>query len=617
MPTIMDFPAPTLSAHRQRKGSAPFARWWLAFLALPSFLGIVACTEAPTAPLPRYQDFIAQEGLTTSSGKAPGIVFCSEETWTAFTLAAGERITVEVEPGEGTTLTLTGCNPRVQKKEDQPLGRLRLVADGSGGEAVAEVEVPFSKGWWRQEAQLAALTQRSGAGDTVTLHLEAELPEGHSVYLRDFHLRAEKQRPFETATGPQILLISIDALRADVLGPYGGEAATPNLDRLASEAQVWTRHYAAATWTKPSHAAMLTGAPPDVAPSTESVLAEDITTLAERFTEAGLATAGLVYDCVWLNPKFGLHRGFQEYWSVPWRMPRQVREAVNWLGDHRSEPFFFFFHTFEVHSDFRALPYEAPGISQGVVERRFGVPRYGCTPGFGCASGRLKRIRLGEVEPVPGEEEILRFLYVKSVEFMDEQIGILLDELRRAGLYDDLMIVFTSDHGESLFDHGDLLHSFVWEEVLRVPLIIKWPQGRHAGEVQDLPSASIDLAPTLLEEASIEAKELMGSHLLRRRRDFPVIAGTTDKVVIRENLKAIFQKRQQPPLLYDLATDPGETTNLAPEQPETVARMKQLLDDFNRAYELRRKQNRPGADGTNALTEEEAERLRSLGYLGD
>ena len=261
MPPIMDS-APTLPALRRRKSSIPFAHRVLALLALPSLLGIAACKEAPTAPLPRYQDFVAQEDLTTSSGKAPGIVFCSDETWTAFTLAAGERLTVQVEAGEGTTLTLTGCNPRVQRKEDQPLGRLRLVADGSEGEAVAEVEVPFSRGWWRREELIADLPKPSGDGGTVTLHLEAELPEGQAVYLRDFHLRSEPSRPIEAASGPQILLISIDALRADVLGPYGGEAETPNLDRLASEGQVWTRHYAAATWTKPSHAAMLTGAPP-------------------------------------------------------------------------------------------------------------------------------------------------------------------------------------------------------------------------------------------------------------------------------------------------------------------------------------------------------------------
>lgn len=134
----------------------------------------------------------------------------------------------------------------------------------------------------------------------------------------------------------QILLVSVDTLRADAIGCGGEHRLTPNLDRLAAEGESWARHYAASHWTKPSHASLLTGYPALVhgALDRDSPTAPALLTVAERFTRAGWATGALVYDCGWLTPKHGFARGFDDYRVRRWRIDKQVRAAVNWLTQH-------------------------------------------------------------------------------------------------------------------------------------------------------------------------------------------------------------------------------------------------------------------------------------------
>jgi arylsulfatase A-like enzyme len=412
----------------------------------------------------------------------------------------------------------------------------------------------------------------------------------------------------------------VDTLRADLVGAVAGlpvaSSPTPHLDALAAEGEVFVPHYAAASWTKPSHAALLTGYPSPVhgALTAEAVLAPAVPTLAERLRAAGLATGGLVHDCVWLNPKFGFHRGFDDYRSVKWRSGQLGRAAVSWMAAHRDRPFFFFLHTFDAHSDFLHLPYEGAGVNTASVRRRFAVQKYGCRQGL-CASALLEALPLGDVQPLPREPEILRYLYAAGVRETDLHLGRLFADLRRLGLWDDLTVVITSDHGEMLLEHGRTLHGQWYEQVLKVPLIVKWPHGERAGTRTAIPTSALDVVPTLLAQAGLEADELPGTDLRRPRRDRTLFAHHgVWRVAIRSGLKGVFTWEDEAHL-FDLTADPAELHDLASRRPEVLDGLEGDLDKLARWSTATRA--RLGAEDNvfQDLSGEERERLRALGYL--
>lgn len=609
---------------------------------LPICLAILTACGSEAERRVRFEDFVAHADRAQVAGAVsePSTVYCGDETHFAYTLDDGAVLDVPLDLGRDPQLVLSGCLSHPSQDEDLETGVWRISAPvpgaaGSpakvrwtvrqstapgGDEVTGELDATTDPGWWRRELDLG--TWPEGA---ATLHLEVTLPAGRHLYLKDLYLEHQVVDPPAVAARdkereedpPQILLISVDTLRGDSLGVLGGRWSTPQLDRMAAEGEVWSPHYAAASWTKPSHASMLTGFPPEIYGGETGPLDPSVTTVAERLQAAGFHTRGLVHDCVWLNAKFGFGRGFDEYDATHWQVEKSVREAVDWIADHRHERFFFFFHAFEPHSDFHRLPYEAPGISRETVEREFGARDYGCVRRT-CASGRLTRIEQGRMRTFPKDQEILRYLYGKGVEHVDEQIGLLLEHLRRLGIYDRMLIIFTADHGESLLEHGELLHGNYREEVLRVPLIVKWPGGAHAGERRDQVSSSLDLVPTILESQGLPHDDLPGSPLHQRRADAPVIAGTIWTMIRRGDLKAIYDPRDNTWQLFDLAADPGEEHDLAAERPHQVGEMGRLMQGFRQDFRdrLATARRHPHDGETGGITPEERERLRSLGYLG-
>ncbi len=580
-----------------------------------------ACSEPP--PAPTYRDLVVEGALVSSlPGGDPEQLPCGFERRFARTVRAGEVLTAEVDLGVLPFLGVTACRRRADlDAETADAGELAVTVTGEGG-AVVEGSWPITgeTGWRRRSIDLQAL-----AGRRATLRIEARFDGPRRLFLEEVtieHLTPAPERP--APPPPQVLLISADTLRADSiarLGDPGGSA----LARLAAQGERFERHYAGASWTKPSHADLLTGYGAGVhgVLGFEDPIDPSVPTLAERFRAAGFATAGLVHDCVWLDPKFGFDRGFESYRSVPWGFAQEMRAASNWMAAHRDRPFFYFLHLFEPHSDFDVLPYEAPGSDHDEVERRFGVPAYGCREGA-CASELLAAINEGTIEPLPGEAEILRFLYDRGVERVDSMLFRLFANLEAAGLFEDLLIVVTSDHGEAFLEHGLVNHGTSWEEVMRVPLIVKWPRDERAGTVRETPTASIDVAVTLLAAAGIEAGDLPGADLRTRRDDRPVFAGTYERVVVAGTLKGIFPSPGDGPArLYDLAADPGERRDLAVERPEDLARLRRLLD-AQTAADLRERERLAAAAGRRerdaarpALTPEERARLRALGYAGE
>lgn len=598
----------------RRRAGAVLAPWLLWGLS-------TACVEPEPQRVPMYVDLAVGDAPLTSSQGEPkiGLEGCRDQVRHAVVLRAGERLQAQLELGAQPRLHLHGCLRRVGAGSAGDV-RLRL-EHRAGTRFPAEVSLDLPpRGWWRHEEALPGLESGSS-----TLELALEGAEaGDEVVLQDLYVRHLVSPPSPlSASARRILLVSLDTLREDAvaaLRPAGARAraATPALDALVGDAEVFSPHYAAASWTKPSHASMLTGRLPagHGIVETEDGIAEGVPLVSELLRDEGFLTHALTFDHAWLAPKWGFSRGFEAYDMKPWQVGPLVRRLHNWLARHRDRDLFVFFHTFEPHSDFRRLPYEGPGATTERVARRFGLESYGCREGS-CASSLVTALGSGKLEALPREGAALHFLYDRGVEETDLWMGRLVEGLRELGLYEPSALLVTSDHGEAFLEGpGRAGHGHNWDTVLRVPMLVKWPAGERAGTRTEAPSGALDLAPTILAGAGLELPELelRGLRLDRlaasERVRRPIFSGTKRMVVWHDGFK--LSGTQLELRLHDLDADPDELVDLGPERPELVLELGELvLRRLALAASVRR-----GGATRSELTDEERARLQALGYLG-
>ena len=382
-----------------------------------------------------------------------------------------------------------------------------------------------------------------------------------------------------------VVLITIDTLRADALGFAGNTAvATPVLDRLASQGRVFTDAHAHNVVTLPSHANILTGLYPyqhGIRDNGGFRLDESVPTLATVLRQAGYATAAFVAAYP-LDSQFGLDRGFEVYddrypegskateFVLPERRGDEVVAAALAWWQSRRRPRFLWLHLFDPHA-----PYAPPEPF---------ASRYRSTP------------------------------YLGEVAATDAFLGPLLEPFLE-GRQPRAVIALTADHGEALGDHGELTHGlFAYEATLAVPLVL-WGPGVEPGR-DARPARHVDLFPTLLEAAGVEAPDepddRPGRSLLSEGGEsettyFEALSANLNRGwaplrgMIRDGAKLIALPL---PELYDLRSDRAEAENLVTEEP---GRARQLL------AELPSESVWPPERG--AIAPDEVERLRSLGYL--
>lgn len=432
---------------------------------------------------------------------------------------------------------------------------------------------------------------------------------------------------------PNILLVSVDTLRADALGAYGGPVPTPAFDRLARGGALFERAVAPAPETAPSHASLFTGR--DV--QAHGVVRNGISlppgadTLAERLAAAGYATAAFVSSFV-LDPRFGLLRGFEEVDAsfseegetihsrlglhgrhdiegYDRRASETNRVALPWL-ERAPEPFFLFVHYFDPHA-----PYGGPRE----LARRVPTPFV-----RGLAEERLDALRRRLPGMTARKLAYMLRQYHAEVLFVDACIDALLRTLRARDVRRDTLVVVTADHGEGLGQHGVLDHNpLVYEEQVRVPLVFQWP-GRIRPARIETPVGLVDVAPTLAELAGVpmtgtdgrslarvllEGGEPAARPLVGRRRLYtePLAGERGSKFFVRDGRWKYIQASAGPDELYDLEADPGETANLRRRHPETARALRELLDAHRALY--------PPPDEVPPLPAEERQGLEALGYL--
>ncbi len=499
--------------------------------------------------------------------------------------------------------------------------RVEALIGASGDEDPGAPEILFEKtleprrdaGEWHEETvDLAKLAGRScrfrfrtrvatpdGSAETAPLDLTHGFPLwAHPVLLG----------PAPEDDRPNVILISIDTLRADRLGAYGyPRATTPKIDAWAKRAVLFENTVVQAPWTLPSHASILTGwSAMRHGANQFTAVSRQLETLPEILRAAGYTTAAITGGGI-LRPRFGLSQGFDSfrYWPrilADEELESGMSHALEWLETHHHRRFFLFFHTYEVHYPYvRREPYFSRLASREALEQsgtRIEMRPGGVGEDLSWEGDYFVARRPGSEKWAKGlteaEKELVSSLYDSGVAYMDAHLGRFLERIEALGLDKNTLIVLTSDHGEALGEKDKAGHNYLDEHNLMVPLLFFFPDGHGTdghgtGRRISEQVRSIDILPTLLEKLDLgrEERRLDGVSLLglidETAEDFPPEAWSYASSAnyglalrYRNRLKYIYNNtawrslagREQ---LHDLSRDPLERRDLAPHHPETPA----------------------------------------------
>ncbi len=411
---------------------------------------------------------------------------------------------------------------------------------------------------------------------------------------------------------PNVLLVTFDTLRADHTTPYGySRPTTPGLAALAAEGTVFDAAYAVTPTTLPSHATLFTSLYPDEHGWVRNGirLAPKSVTMAQLFRSHGYKTAGFVSSVV-VSVYFGIDAGFDDYDDrMEGKRKKLQRNAqsttdqvLDWLSRQTGEqPFFLWVHYMDPH-----WPYDPPEPFRS---------QFAAAPGSSESQREIGR-------------------YDAEIRFADQQLSRIVANLKQRGGWDDTLAIVTADHGQGLGQHGWPTHGpLLYEEAVRVPLIVRWPGHIPSGRRVAFPTGLIDLLPSVLGLLDLEIpaglrghdfskvwtgesegdpkpvffqrEEYEGHEVKSRSATIPVAGAKWG--VRHGRWKLIVAPDEQTLELYDLVADPGELENVAPHNPETVRSLMGVVDDW-------RAQASPGERPTEHLDEDLAEKLRALGY---
>lgn len=455
---------------------------------------------------------------------------------------------------------------------------------------------------------------------------------------------------------PHVLLISIDTLRADHLGSYGDpDQVTPNLDRLAAEGAAFRHAITSSPWTLPAVASLFTGLYPRHHgagaitnrrdPLGRSALPDGSWTLARALGERGYRTHAIVTN-PYLALRYGFGQGFDSYENVTieseaflalaqttvvrllhWARPDLIigdrgdtvsARAVRWLDrvDTR-RPFFLWVHYVDPHP-----PYSRPGATR---HKSFRTDSLLAPPALNggeltVTSPDVARLRSGEIRLSAAQKAAVQALYRAEVAQVDSAVGTVLEALDRRGLRERTLVVCVADHGEEFWEHGGVEHGHtVYDELLRVPLMMRWPGRVPAGTWVDPVVRITDVAPTILDLLALpvpvqrDGATLMP--LIRGDESLPRVALSEnmlfaeERVGLRTQAYKYVRWETGKEEVYDLTADPGERVDLAGVSA-TLAPLRQLHAALAQDSTVV-----TGTRDAPQLDEGAAQALRALGYL--
>src|SRR5258706_737942 len=397
---------------------------------------------------------------------------------------------------------------------------------------------------------------------------------------------------------PNVLIITIDTLRADHLGCYGFHLArTPAIDALSREGVRCANAISSAPITMPSHTSIFTGLFPPahgVRDNGAYALGEDAVTLAERLRDAGYTTHAFVSALV-LNRRYNLNQGFETYDDDLWaeddpklfmirerQAPKTADRFLQWFGEwnrSKAKPFFTWIHFFDPHQPYR------PNSTDAALS----------------------------VSP-----------YDAEIAGVDRQIGRIVETLRANGQLDNTLLVLVADHGESLGEHGEQTHAiFVYDATVRVPLIIRYKPAFQPA-VYTNPVRSVDIVPTVLGILRLPGGDTTDGHdlgaALRGKEPAPQLPQYSESLLseVGFGMAPLFAIRHDGykyiraprPELYDLPNDPHELHNILPEFPRVGAKLDAELTQLTKDSS-----SHAVKAAASPMTRETEESLQALGYL--
>ncbi|MEM1414312.1 MAG: sulfatase [Myxococcota bacterium] len=558
-------------------------------------------------------DLRAPEWGTTVAGVALG----EERPSLAFATPIAFRFHAEV-PRDGRLQFGAG-------QEGQAGGTGRVVVTPEGGAPTTVWEGSLGSTWSDQDLDLTRF-----AGQVVRLTLEAEGGSGRAAFSRP-RLVTPPYAPTAREPAKNVVVLLVDTLRASKVRPYNPDSRvrTPRLDALAEESVVFERAQSTENWTKPAVGAILTGLHPlDHGARTQAaVLSSSALMLSEQFKQNGFATGGFIANG-YISDRFGFDQGWDRYKNFIREAgasseARDVfQEAGDWALEHRDERFFLYVHTIDPH-----VPYDPEEEFVSMYDAR--------TDYDGQVRPRMTGDLLAGAKSNPpsitftrSDVRRLQALHDGEITQHDVHMGTFIDRLKEAGLWEDTIFVFVSDHGEEFNEHGSWGHGHsVYQELLHVPFLI-----HGAGDARRVPEtvSTMDIAPTVLELAGvppmpsiagrslvplIDGGRLPGptvamSEFLDERR---VIVAGRWKFLVRGNLTAS---------MFDLQEDPEEKNQLGVNAHPIATRYLRTLQgqflgasDRSRWLDSEQGRGQQHEAGEVQMDSELQEQLRQLGYL--
>lgn len=435
---------------------------------------------------------------------------------------------------------------------------------------------------------------------------------------------------------PSVILIVLDTLRADRLSLYGGPVPVPHLEAFARDAILFERCIANSSWTPPSHASLFTGLYPsehgcisDIAPGRFPVLATSLKTLAEIFQEQGYQTMGIVANFGYLGRGTNFDQGFQLYdcrkgigsifTDYPARPPVHIFSGVSGLlpklivpypvaeditttvkkvlNQCAAKTFFLFINYMDPHS-----PYYPPSSYM-----------------HDFTHDRLALWKRVAITPTMGKNSIYNRFWLSQydgeIAYLDAQLGLLFAHLKNLGLYDKTLIIVSSDHGEMFGEHGLADHRCeLYQEVVHVPLIVKFPGNKNAGRRESNLLTLRDVFYIAIDECNLPAsKEITpeGESPFKAVAEFQDERYGLQQAFYYQDYKYMIYEKNKNPQLFNLKQDSTELMNIAQDHPEIVKTFETRIQAWQKMHVPKKQKN----TSNSVKSEDVLKRLQSLGYI--
>ncbi len=442
---------------------------------------------------------------------------------------------------------------------------------------------------------------------------------------------------FSAKVPPNVLIIVMDTARQDHLSCYGYSRETsPNLDILAAQSKIYYNAYSTSSWTSSAHASLFTGLYPVAHKTTQEnwIMPDTAITLAEVLGEAGYQTFGIVENPM-LGEYAGFHQGFSQYFEAYRQSSSGSNENIAFFlfkkclqVRNKQQPFFLFINFIAPHN-----PYD----SSHQFQKRFVTD-----PSLDIAENQWQNFYLNRTHFSSAELQHLQDLYDAEILYVDYLVGKIMEELKKQNIWDNTVVIITSDHGENIGDHNQMGHVFsLYETTTKIPLIIYYPPLFSPNTKDYEPTQLTDIFPTLLRIAGIDTvqypsqgRDMLEDHSRKNRTIFteyysPVQAINAFAKSDRENpLLHIYKRRLRSIIfnnkkfiwgsdgkheLYNLSVDSREQNNLIDQETtiknEMLAKLAETVDTYSIDA------NDSAANNSILVDQETKERLQTLGYL--